>query len=122
MSWLLVFVGGGAGSLCRYGLSLLFPPGEAGHGLIPWATFLANGLACLILGAGIALATRNAMPKEMALLLLTGFCGGFSTFSTFTAELFALYQAGAYGTVIGYLTLKMVTGLLALWVGFSLLK
>ena len=122
MPWLLVFLGGGAGSLCRYALAIALPPVNLNEGDFPWATLVANATACLLLGAGLALVSREALPREYALLLLTGFCGGFSTFSTFSAELFSLYEAGEYGVVIGYLLGSLGVGVIAVWLGLAVLR
>ncbi|OAV43024.1 fluoride efflux transporter CrcB [Lewinella sp. 4G2] len=116
MPWLLVFLGGGLGSLCRYAISRLLPLAELAEGDIPWATLLANALACLLLGVLLALLAKEQLPKELSFLLVTGFCGGFSTFSTFSAELLSLLEAGHYGAALTYAAISLFTGLVAIWV------
>lgn len=91
--FLLVFLGGGLGSLVRWGLSLALQPFQP---RFPWATLAANGLACLVLGALLGLQMTGDLSTERRLLLATGFCGGFSTFSTFTAETFQAFQSGQF--------------------------
>jgi CrcB protein len=88
---LLVFIGGGLGSLCRWGLSLLIQPLAP---RFPWATLASNALACLILGVLLQQQLGSGITESRRLLLAVGFCGGFSTFSTFTAETFQLWQGG----------------------------
>lgn len=115
MSWLLVFLGGGAGSLARYGLARWLPAG-----MLPWGTLLANTLACGMLGLGLALATRDVLDRRLQLLLLTGFCGGFSTFSTYVMEAAELAEAGQWGTALGYVALSLLAGLLAFSLAYGL--
>lgn len=114
MTWWWVFLGGGLGALSRYGLALLLPPQALTAGHFPWATLLANLAACLLLGIGLSLVGREQLPKAAQLLLLTGFCGGFSTFSTFAAELLQLLQHGHVPVALAYLTVSVVSGVLAL--------
>ena len=78
---------------------------------------MANGLSCVALGALVALAARESLSTEARLLLITGFCGGFSTFSTFSNELMQMLRGQAYGAALVYLMLSLGFGLLALWVG-----
>jgi CrcB protein len=103
--FLLVFIGGGLGSVCRFGLSLLLMPFAW---RFPWATLLSNALACLVLGIIVGLQLHQAIPDTRRLLVATGFCGGFSTFSTFSAETIQLYQSGqtllAAGNLVGSMT------------------
>jgi fluoride exporter len=112
---LLVFVGGGLGSLCRWGLGLTLQPLQL---RFPWATLAANGLACLVLGAVLGLQWGGHLPEQRRLLLATGFCGGFSTFSTFTAESWQLLQSGqpfaAFANVVGNLAVCSACLLLGL--------
>ncbi|MEM9928880.1 MAG: fluoride efflux transporter CrcB [Bacteroidota bacterium] len=122
MPWLLVFLGGGLGSLARYGLAQLMPPTALAKGQIPWATLSANILACILLGLGIALVTKEQLTKPLQLLLLTGFCGGFSTFSTFALELVLLGEEGHNGPALLYLALSLVGGIAAIWLAANTLR
>lgn len=119
MSYLWVFIGGGAGSVCRFALGDWLNPSSASEGL-PWGTLLANVLACLILGAGLALLLQNRLSQEARLLILTGFCGGFSTFSTFALELLQQWQENAGLTGI-YLFISLAAGVGAVLLGQSLM-
>ncbi|MCS6928787.1 MAG: CrcB family protein [Saprospiraceae bacterium] len=89
--FILVFLGGGLGSLCRYILWLLMRPWQV-H--FPWATLVANVAACLLFGLFIAWQGNGWLSDDRRLLLITGFCGGFSTYSTFTSESWGLWQSG----------------------------
>ena len=109
--------------MARYGVALLFPVSLPGEGQIPWHTLTANLLACIVLGVGLALVTREQLSRSGQLLLLTGFCGGFSTFSTFAAEILQLVENGFWGAAAVYLALSLLFGCLAilgvLWVSTS---
>ena len=111
MNWLLVFLGGGAGACCRFGLARLLPPSADGF---PWATYLANLLACIVLGLCLGAIIREQLPRGAQLLLITGFCGGFSTFSTFAAELAEQLQTGQPVMAALYLLGSVVMGVLSI--------
>lgn len=94
MEWVAVFIGGGFGSLARFSIARFMSDRSLD---LPWATFLANLISCIILGALVA--SLSKAPSSARLFWMVGFCGGFSTFSTFTAETFALMQVGQWSYV-----------------------
>lgn len=119
MNLLWVFIGGGLGSLLRYAFGLwLRGQAEA----FPWPTFAANLLSCLLLGLLAGYAVRHDMPLSWRLLLLTGFCGGFSTFSTFSLETFQLLQLGRQLAALTYVVVSLLSGLLGIVAGWGLSK
>ncbi|WP_419144719.1 fluoride efflux transporter CrcB [Klebsiella oxytoca] len=91
---LAVFVGGGTGSVLRWWLGMKFNPM---HHAIPIGTLTANLLGAFIIGAGLAWFNRLTDVDPMwKLLITTGFCGGLTTFSTFSAEVVFLLQQGRF--------------------------
>lgn len=84
-----VFLGGGTGAALRYGISCIAPLKAA---QFPWPTLVANVFAALLAGL-LLYGVRSIEPKKH-LLLITGFCGGLSTFSTFSVETLQLIQRG----------------------------
>ncbi len=113
----LVFFGGGIGSMCRYGLTLITQPWQL---RFPWATLLANALACLILGLVLGWHQQGVLSDQRRLLLATGFCGGFSTFSTFTAESWRLFQQGQTTTACVNVGLSLLLSLGCLLLGLKM--
>ncbi len=107
--WLLVFLGGGLGSLCRAALSMWF------NGLhwIPAGTFIANLTACFLLG----FAVEWVKGAEARWFWAVGFCGGFSTFSTFSLETYVLWEKGQYIQGMLYATFSFLACLIALSLG-----
>jgi len=105
MPFLVVGVGGFIGSVLRYALSLL---GQRCSVTFPHGTLWSNLLGCLAIGAVTALAAKTgALSPTMRLLLATGFCGGFTTMSTFTYEMFKFVQATEYLYASGYFLLTV---------------
>ena len=112
---LLVFLGGGLGSVLRFIIGKYLNPTETG---IPYGTFAANIIGSLFIGVILGLAIKNnTLTSNQTLFLATGFCGGFTTFSTFAYEnhvflktgdftSFALYTIGSF--VIGFLAVLVV--------------
>lgn len=114
--FLYVFIGGGCGSVLRFMVSLfgrhiaLDPRCQTA---LPWPTLLVNILGCFLIGLFYKHAEQWGMSPEMRLLLTTGLCGGFTTFSTFSYEGITLLQSGLYGTYALYLGLSIILGLIA---------
>ncbi len=115
LNLLAVFVGGGLGSLCRYGLSYYIDSTT-----FPWATLVANGFACLSLGLVTGYSSRYGWAGPWKLLAATGFCGGFSTFSTFSGEAFALAEEGLRWSALAYMLASLCIGITALYIGLFL--
>lgn len=114
---LYVFIGGGTGSVLRFIVSMLWRhlslhPRFEGV-LFPWPTFVVNVLGCFLISLFYQCSERWGISPEMRLLLTTGFCGGFTTFSTFSYEGIGLLHEGYYGTYALYLGLSIVFGLMA---------
>ncbi len=114
---LYVFIGGGLGSLSRYGIGRLLARSAVGF---PWATFAANVTACLILGFLVGLGLRHRLSPQLSVLWMAGYCGGFSTFSTFTNETFQLLSGGQWGKACLYAAASLLTCLVSLYAGIRL--
>ena len=101
-SLLLVFLGGGLGSVIRFSLSKWISSLHNHH--FPWGTLVVNVVACLVLGWIIGLADHKHIVSPSARLFWTvGFCGGFSTFSTFSSETLELIQSGLTASLVLYI-------------------
>lgn len=114
---LYVFIGGGLGSICRYGISVFFAQYKTAF---PYATLVANILSCIILGYFIGSALKTELPSSTKLLIMTGFCGGFSTFSTFSAETFKFFENGNYGTAFLYIGASVFLCLCCIFIGMKM--
>lgn len=111
----LVFIGGGLGSLCRYLISIQFHNPNV---KLPLTTLAANILSCFILGIAYKNFTLDGNQSWIWFFVMIGFCGGMSTFSTFTAENFQLLQQSRFLVFSAYILLSVTICLLAFWLGY----
>ncbi len=120
--YLLIFLGGGVGSVLRYSLagSITRMPGLQLWGM-PWGTLVCNAMASLVLGFLAAFATRG-MPHAAWLLLAVGLCGGWSTFSTFSMECVLLFREGKPAAGAAYIALSLLLSVGAFWLPFATMK
>jgi fluoride exporter len=114
-SWLAVAVGASIGAWIRWGLSV----GLNGIGVIPLGTFLANAVGGLLMGVALGvLHTVPSLSPEWRLLMTTGFLGGLTTFSTFSAEAFTLLQKQHYGWAILYISSHGIASIVLTIIGY----
>jgi CrcB protein len=117
---LLVFVGGGFGSVLRYVIGKYLNSPENG---IPYGTFAANILGSLLIGVILGLAVKNqSLSQNQTLLLATGFCGGFTTFSTFAYENHLFLKSGDFTSFAIYTIASFILAFLAVFFGLYLVK
>lgn len=86
----------------------------------PWGTFAVNILGSLLIGLLVGLVSKGILSPEMKLLMVTGFCGGFTTFSTFANESFGMMKAGDVLQMALYVGASVIIGILAAWCGMAL--
>ena len=116
---LLVFVGGGFGSALRYVIGKYLNNTEG----FPWGTFTVNILGSLLIGIILGFAAKNnTLSQNETLLLATGFCGGFTTFSAFAYENQAFLKSGDFTSFAMYTIASFVVGFLAVFLGLYIVK
>jgi len=119
-SFLLVFLGGGVGSVSRFWLSrVIFTELEP---LFPLGTFTVNILGCFLIGIFMGLILRHQLNPYWGLLLTTGFCGGFTTFSTFMYENILLVKNTDFYLAFSYTLLSLLIGFAATFGGIAIAK
>lgn len=118
---LLVGLGGSAGSILRYLCQKWI--NESYQHNFPLATFLVNVFGCLLIGILYALGEKgNVLSPQTRLLLVTGFCGGFTTFSTFAFENMNLLRIGDNFYFLLYALGSVVLGIAAVYIGSLVIK
>ena len=118
--FLLVFLGGGLGSILRYWISKNLNSYYSNFYL---GTFLVNIIGCLLIGILIGVSLKhNYITQNQTLLLATGFCGGFTTFSTFALESNLLLKESSILYTSLYLGLSVALGILAISIGLWICK
>lgn len=117
---LLVFLGGGIGSALRYAIGRIFNTSSTGY---PWGTFSVNIIGSLLIGVfmGIALKNNN-LSENQTLLLVTGLCGGFTTFSAFAYENQQFLKVGDLTSFATYTLGSLSLGILAVFLGLVISK
>jgi fluoride exporter len=110
---LLVGLGGGAGSILRYLLQRTF------NIHFPYGTLLVNLLGCLLIGVLWGFFTKH-IDEQKRLLLMTGFCGGFTTFSSFTYEGVQMMMENRWFTLFIYVLSSVAIGMAATFFGYKL--
>ncbi|MDT0559111.1 fluoride efflux transporter CrcB [Ichthyenterobacterium sp. W332] len=116
----LVFIGGGFGSVLRFLIGKLWNTNADG---IPYGTFAANILGSLFIGIILGMAAKNdSLTQNQTLLLATGFCGGFTTFSSFAYENHVFLKSGDFTSFALYTIGSFIIGFLAVFLGLFLTK
>lgn len=103
MGFIMVGIGGAVGAMLRYAISLI--PAKT---TFPVLTLITNVIGAFAIGVIVAMAVKHNMSDNVVLLLKTGVCGGFTTFSTFSLEAYNLFKDGKTGMGITYALLSLV--------------
>ncbi|HWZ14400.1 MAG TPA: fluoride efflux transporter CrcB [Mucilaginibacter sp.] len=116
--WILIFLGGGIGSLCRYLVSRSINSTVVSG--FPYGTFLVNVTGCFLIGFFVFYFTDarfGVTSLQWRLFLVTGICGGYTTFSAFSYENVQLFESNQVFTFLAYTFGSVVLGLLATFGG-----
>lgn len=118
---LIVALGGATGSVCRYLLSMAVK-NASNDTAFPIGTFVVNILGCFAIGMLSQMSVAASISDTTKLLLVTGFCGGFTTFSSYILETVSLSRSGDLSIAILYIAASIVSGLLAVMAGIYMMK
>lgn len=114
--FIYIFLGGGTGSVLRYAIQLFLHERITPYHF-PWSTLTVNLTGSLLIGAFYTLLAHLSLSNETRLLLTTGLCGGFTTFSTFSQDSALLLKQEYYGSLTLYLLLSLILGIGAAFLG-----
>ena len=118
---LFIGIGGAIGSILRYLTSVMVTKYWANQ--FPLATFITNVLGCFVIGLFIGLLEKNNLANSsLKWFLVTGFCGGYTTFSTFGFENYSLFQSNNSILAFGYIAMSVLLGIFAVWLGLFVSK
>lgn len=115
MGFLFVGLGGAAGSMLRYAISLI----PYKH-TFPLLTLVTNIFGAFLIGYITGVAARKNVSESALLFLKTGLCGGFTTFSTFSLEAYTLIQSGHYAYMAAYVLISLLGCLAGIKAGMAL--
>jgi CrcB protein len=118
MNILLVILGGGLGSACRYLFSQAATRWFGSQ--FPWGTLGVNLVGCLLIGIGFALAEKSIINSSVRLLFMTGFLGGLTTFSTYALETINFAQNNELGMFALNFTVNNLCGLVLVFIGLGI--
>lgn len=113
-----VAFGAAIGGILRFMISFWF---RSDAGKFPYATCFINIIGSFLLGVIIAWSLKHSMPSSVKLFLATGFCGGFTTFSTFSLDWLGLMQSGQSMTGLSYILISVIGGLVFAWIGYRMI-
>jgi CrcB protein len=119
-SILLVAFGGGLGSVLRFLTNIIVAknyPAKAHY-----ATFIVNSLGCLLIGLFMGYLIKQSQNEYLKLLLITGFCGGFTTFSAFGLENYTFINSQNLTIALIYTALSVIIGILFVGLGIYIVK
>lgn len=120
-SMLIAGCGGFAGTCGRFLMGKLCA--HMFHGSFPMSTFMVNLLGCFLIGLFFGIIEKHhIMTPEENLLLITGFCGGFTTFSTFANDIWVLGNKGSWTICALYLAASVICGIILVWTGRAIIK
>lgn len=118
---LLVGLGGAVGSIMRFYSGVIIK--QFSKTTLPITTLMVNVIGSLIIGILIGyFAKIEHENANLKLLLITGFCGGFTTFSAFAAENISLIQSNETSTAMAYIAISVIASLIAVWLGLLIVK
>jgi CrcB protein len=108
----LIFLGGGLGSLARFGVSMGVK--QFSDNTFPLATLLANFMSCLVIGMALYFFSEKLQNNNIRMFVVVGFCGGFSTFSTFSLETLEIFRRGQYVLATANIALSLALCMMVL--------
>ncbi|MEM0952579.1 MAG: fluoride efflux transporter CrcB [Pseudomonadota bacterium] len=120
-SLLFIALGGAGGALARYGLYWLVHGAEPVR--FPWATLAVNVVGSFLIGiAYVTIVERGLIHPDWRGVLMVGFLGAFTTFSTFSLESLALFEAGNHALALAYIGISLLLCLVSVWAGLSMMR
>ncbi len=119
-TYLFLSIGAILGAICRFQVGMALSSGNGALPGFPWGTFLINVSGSLLLGFLSRWLLGTSASPDLRIMLTTGFCGAYTTFSTFSYEMISLFNNGQPGVAIAYMAASMATAPLACLGGYLL--